>query len=365
MNMNTKNWPILRGAGGVAIAAIMMMAAGCGVPAANPAQPAADDAVASVANYAGDDRQKFLEEGARKEGKLTVFSSTGSPAIDKVVEAFEAKYPYIDVDVPCCLNSPSDVTTRALAELQSGRSNIGVVETFASGINALRQAGMFTTFVSPNSKLQIEEATDVDGYYLTTRSNQRGLAVNTDKIPLADAPKSWDEMVQPEWKGRVSIAGGEAATRLVAYLQDTQPKETLEKFAAQEPQVVEVTARALADMLVSGEVELSPTITRAHIQPAIDKGAPVAWIPVEPVDSISTAIALPAKSPAPHSAMLFIDFITSLEGQKIYVGSGYDSLAPELMRPEDKDTELVFLDGGVDYLDRSNELADLVSKLFR
>jgi iron(III) transport system substrate-binding protein len=318
-----------------------------------------------IAHYTGSDRQKKLEEGAREEGELTVFSSTGDPAISEMVAAFEEKYPFIDVKIPCCVNSPADVTTRAVAEFQSERGEIGVIETFVSGVNALRQVGMLTTFETPNSELQIESATDPDGYFVATRSNQRGLAINTDRIPLAEAPKSWQDLLDPKWKGRFTVAGGEAATRLVAYFQDLEGDGYLEKFADQEPRLVEVTTRALADMLISGEVAMSPTITRAHVAGPIAEGAPVAFIPIEPVDSISTAISLPKESPTPHAALLLIDFMTSAEGQQIYIDNGFDSLAPELMRPEDKDTELVFLDSGMDFLDRSDELADLVATLFR
>jgi len=338
--------------------------AACGTPG-QARKVETPEETARLAHYTGSDRQEVLEKGAREEGRLTVFSSTGDPAISQVIAAFEKKYPFIDVSVPCCVNSPADVTTRAVAEFQSGRSEIGVVETFVSGVNALREGGMLTTFATPNSALQIGSATDPDGFYVTTRSNQRGLAINTDRIPSSEAPRSYDELLEPKWKGRITLAGGEAATRLVAYFEDVEGDDYLEKFAAQDPRLVEVTTRALADMLISGEVELSPTVTRAHVAAAIAEGAPVEFISIEPVDSISTAIALPKESPTPHAALLLIDFMTSAEGQKIYLENGYDSLAPDLMRPEDRDTELIFLDSGVDYLDRSEELADRVAILFR
>jgi iron(III) transport system substrate-binding protein len=348
----------------VPLALTASLLSACGSP--GQARKADTPAVtAELAHYTGSDRQEVLEKGAREEGKLSVFSSTGDPAISEMIAAFEKKYPFIDVSVPCCVNSPSDVTTRAVAEFQSGRSEIGVVETFVSGVNALREGGMLTTFATPNSELQIDSATDPDGYYVTTRSNQRGLAINTDRIPSSAAPRSYEELLDPKWKGRITVAGGEAATRLVAYFEDVEGDDYLEKFAAQDPRLVEVTTRALADMLISGEVELSPTVTRAHVAAAIAEGAPVEFISIEPVDSISTAIALPRESPTPHAALLLIDFMTSAEGQQIYLKNGYDSLAPDLMRPEDKDTELIFLDSGVEYLDRSEELADRVATLFR
>jgi iron(III) transport system substrate-binding protein len=275
----------------VPLALTASLLAACGNPGqANETETSAK--VDELAHYTGSDRQEVLEAGARKEGELTLFSSTGDPAISEMAAAFEKKYPYIDVKVPCCQNSPTDVTTRAVAEFQSGRSDIGVVETFVAGVNALRQGGVLTTFESPNSEFQIDSATDPDGYYLTTRSNQRGLAINTDRVPSSEAPRSYEELVDPQWKGRITVAGGEAATRLVAYFEEVMGEDYLDEFAAQDPQLVEVTTSALADMLISGEVEISPTITRAHLAGAIAEGAPVEFIPIEPVDSISTAVSL-------------------------------------------------------------------------
>jgi iron(III) transport system substrate-binding protein len=347
---------------GLALSLILVASAsGLGIARA---QSPAKGPLAAIAHYSGADRQEFLEKGARQEGKLTVFSSTGDPAISQVVAAFRAKYPYIEVSVPCCLNSPNDVTTRALAEIRSGRSSIGVIETFVSGLNALRQLRALTTFATPNSALQIASATDRDGYYISTRSNMRGVAINTKAIPPETAPKTWQDLLDPKWRGRITLAGGEAATGLLAYLQDTQPKDYLEKFAAQKPRVVHVTARALAEMLIGGEVEISPTITRAHLAGAIAKGAPVEFVPISPVVSISTALGLPAKSPSPHAAMLFIDFMTSAEGQQIYVKNGYESLSPAFMKREDANLTFVFPESDPGYPKRSDELSDLVTRLF-
>jgi ABC-type Fe3+ transport system substrate-binding protein len=151
---------------------------------------------------------------------------------------------------------------------------------------------------------------------------------------------------------------------LIAYLQDTQPGLP-RQAAAQELRLVQVTAWALAEMPISGEVEISPTITKAHISGAIAKGAPVAFIPIPPVLSISTGLALPASSPTPHAAMLFIDFLTSPEGQQIYQKVGFESLSPAFMKPEDANLTFVFPESDPAYVKRSNELTDLLPKLFR
>ena len=194
--------------------------------------------IAAIAHYSGPDRQTFLEEGARKEGKLTVFSSTGDPDITNMVKAFTEKYPFLDVSVPCCLNSPNDVGTRALAEFKSGRNSIGVVETFVANATALRMSDGLTTFTTPSSEELLPDATDPDGYYVATRVGPRGIGVNTKAVPPEDIPKSWNDLLDPKWKGRIAIAGGEAAVSLLAYLQDTQPKDYIDKLVAQEPRTL-------------------------------------------------------------------------------------------------------------------------------
>jgi iron(III) transport system substrate-binding protein len=336
-----------------------------GLLIAMPHIAAANEAVEKVAHYKGADRQAILEQGAREEGELQLFSSTGDPAITNVVNAFEQKYPFVDVTVPCCLNAPTDVVTRAVAEHRAGREEIGLVETFISGINALRSVEMLTTFETPNSAQHVDRATDPDGYYIASRSNQRGLAINTNAIAPEEVPTSWQDLLDPKWKGRITIAGGEAATGLIAYFQDTQPAEYLESFAAQEPRLIEVRARALAEMLIGGEVEISPTITKAHLSAAIEKGAPVRFVPLSPVLSISTGFGLPAESPTPHAAMLFIDFVTSQEGQQIYRDAGFELLFKELMNEEDAKLTFVFPESDPGYPERSNELTDLLTQLFR
>lgn len=332
---------------------------------AGPAAPApAPSGLAAITHYSGAHREAFLEKGARKEGHLTIFSSTGNPAMAAVLTAFTAKYPFLKVDAPCCLSSPTDVTTRAAAELQSTRNTIGVVETYPSGINSLRKLGLLTTFTTPNSKLQVKAATDPDGYFVTTRAVRVGLAINTNLIPADQAPKTWRDLLDPKWKGKITIAGGDAELHLIAFFEATQKKDYLDKFAAQDIQVQQTTQRAVANMLIAGQIAMSANVARAHLLSAISAGAPVKWITGIPVEATTTAVAVPKKSPTPYAAMLFVDFLTSLQGQQVEVDNGYESLVPSMMRPEDRNTKAVFLDVKPSYLDEQSDLADKAQQLF-
>lgn len=322
------------------------------------------DGVVGIAMYEDNDRQEMLEEGAREEGTLTLFSSTGTTPIGDMVSAFQAKYPFIEIQIPCCPSDPAGVVTRATAEFEAGRTEIDVIETFPSGVNVLSTLDVLTPFKSPNEPNYPPDTVGEDGIFLSTRTVQRGLAINTDRIPLEEAPTSWDDLLDPKWKDKITIAGGEAAVRLVAFLLETQGEDYLEALSAQNVTVIEASARAVADQLVSGELQISPTITLAHIAGPIEDGAPVAWVPLAPIDSASTVIALSATAPHPHASMLFIDFVTSEEGQQIYVDNGYESLLPALVAPENEDLDRVYVDFGIDYIERESEYVELVEQYF-
>jgi iron(III) transport system substrate-binding protein len=68
-------------------------------------------------------------------------------------------------------------------------------------------------------------------------------------------------------------------------------------------------------LVSSGEVPMSPTIFDANVTLAKEKGAPVEWRPLEPVVTTVGSAALMSRAPNPHTALLFIDFLLSKEGQ--------------------------------------------------
>ena len=90
-----------------------------------------------------------------------------------------------------------------------------------------------------------------------------------------------------------------------------------------------LSAQALNDLIISGEVEASPTIFRNHVLVAIEKKAPVAWVPMEIVPASTGSTGLSAHAPHPHAAVLFVDFILSPDGQRILENFEYGSAAKD------------------------------------
>jgi ABC-type Fe3+ transport system substrate-binding protein len=99
-------------------------------------------------------------------------------------------------------------------------------------------------------------------------------------------------------------------------------REFLDKLADQEISVQDMAPAALINLVVSGEIPLSPTIFDANVTLAKQKGAPVEWRPLEPVVTTVGSAALLAKASNPHTALLFIDYLLSKEGQQLIMKGG-------------------------------------------
>jgi iron(III) transport system substrate-binding protein len=134
-------------------------------------------------------------------------------------------------------------------------------------------------------------------------------------IPQADAPKTMLDLLNPKWRGRMSIVSTSTGTRWIGNTVESLGREYLDKIAEQDVKVQNMSGAALAGLVVSGEVPLSPTIFDANITQAKRKGAPVDWRPLEPVVTTVAYSGLTLKAPHPHAALLFLDWLHSKEGQ--------------------------------------------------
>lgn len=281
--------------------------------------------VAEIALYKGVDRQQILEEGAKKEGKLLLYTSAIlTQSVQPMVAAFEKKYPYLKVEIFRASND--DIVKKVLPEYQNRVYQADVFETTTGGMVMLKEAKILQPYYSPEIASYPPEAGDKDGMFYPTRESYVSLGYNTKLIAPGEAPKTYQELLDPKWKGKAALsAGGSTAQRWLGGILMTFGEDMVKKLAAQDMAVQNVSGRALADMIISGEVALSPTIYDSHVANSKKKGAPIEWLPIEPVVTNVGQAALASKAPHPNAAMLFNDFLLSEDGQKIYSGTGYGS----------------------------------------
>ena len=114
---------------------------------------------------------------------------------------------------------------------------------------------------------------------------------------------------------------------------------------------------------VSGEVALSPAIYNSHMATSREQGAHVAWRALGGVFPATDAAALAARAPHPFAAMLFIDFVLSIEGQKIFQKLGYSSGRAD-MPAADKPEKIYYIADEPDYAENYEKWLALANEVF-
>lgn len=298
------------------LGALVFLAEFAGMAASAPRMPAT---AAELALYKGADRQYILEEGAKKEGKLA-FYTTGAMqyGVQALVDAFEKKYPYIKVEI--WRSAADTLMSRVLEEYKSGRYLCDVIES--AQLIHVAKTGVLQPYYSPHQAAIDEGAMQKapgEGY-LTVGFREGGLvlAYNTKQISRKDIPKTYQDLLDPKWKGRMAIAGSQSGVSWMSVMLVTYGEDFVKKIAQQKIAVHMASGAALQGMVENGEYIFSPTTLDSYVVTAKQKGAPIDWHPLEPVYVNLGEMALFRQPPHPHAAMLFIDFELSKEGAAIH-----------------------------------------------
>ncbi|MDH3443318.1 MAG: extracellular solute-binding protein, partial [Deltaproteobacteria bacterium] len=292
--------------------------------------------LAELALYKGADREKILLEGAKKEGQLTFYTSNTWVA-GPVSQEFEKRYPFVKANV--WRSDSKSLLKRLTEEVSAGKFLADVVETSPEYMALMIQEKMIQEHHSPELGAYDDDA-KVKGkqgvYAWTNREIYISLGFNTKLIPAAEAPKSIKDLLDPKWKGKMSIAGTTTGTRWIGAVIETMGHEFLAKLSGQDINVQNISGAALAGLVASGEVPLSPTIFNSNIFTHKQKGAPVEWRAIDPVIAGVGTSAMLSNPPHAHAALLFLDYLHSKEGQQAAMKGGLSSARNDIGSLEQK-----------------------------
>jgi iron(III) transport system substrate-binding protein len=291
---------------------------------------------AELALYKGKDREAILVDGAKKEGQVTFYTSNTWMA-GPVSQEFGKKYPFIKTNV--WRSDSKELLKRLTDEAAAGRFIADVVETSPDYMALMIGEKLFQEVFSPelapydnNSKVKGKNGV----FHWTSRELYISLGFNTNLAPPAEAPKTMKDLLEPRWKGKMSIAGTTTGTQWIGAVVEAYGREFLEKIAKQDVNVQNISGAALAELVASGEVPLSPTIFNSNISVAKQKGAPVEWRPIDPVVATTGTSGMIVKAPNPHAALLFLDYLHSKEGQEMVLKGGLSSARKDVASADQK-----------------------------
>jgi iron(III) transport system substrate-binding protein len=262
-----------------------------------------------------------LIEGAKREGKMSLATSVSAAAFPRFMQAFTKLYPFLDVTTGYYAAPTGRVLARVDAEIKAGSLSFDTLH-IASLATYLAYArdGRLLAYRSPELATYPADAQDAGGTWATARVVGVIMAYNRNILPPERAPKSWLDVLKPEFAGRKLItqdaAAGTEFAQIYALERDLGA-DYMKKVAAQKPIVVPTTAQ-LIDQLVRGEALVGFTVDhyRAFESDAAKAGI-TAIYPTEGMPIAAAPIAIFKDAPHPNAAKLFVDFILSHDGQQL------------------------------------------------
>ena len=283
------------------------------------AQGARPTSLADLAKYRGADRERILYEGAKREGSFVWYTSlVPHKEISKV---FMTKYPGVSIDIYRA--DGVTLANRALAEHQARRHIMDAIETTPPPLMPLRDNKMIMPYYSPYlasyPDIAKEKADDGLVWWSTDRESLIGVGYNKNTFQVADLPKRFDDLLKPALKGKMAVASNETGARAIGGIIKAKGEEFVRRLKDQDARPHATSAAGLADLIIRGEVPISFTMVQTNLtQPAATRGAPVGWVPMEVVPVNAGGAAISANAAHPHAALLFVDFLLSPDGQKMY-----------------------------------------------
>ena len=272
-----------------------------------------------LAAYNKPDREKMLYAGAKAEGKVTWYTSLAGDSYKKLAAAYEARYPGVSVE--SYRATRQEMSARILAESQAQRYIADTMETTIPLLKLLKDMNLLVPYFFPTQAKYPDHVKEKAAkglvYWAIDRESHIGLAYNKNLIPAKLAPKNYDGLLRPELKDKIAFAGSDTGVTVTGAMLKFKGEEYVRKLKSLSPAVHNVSGRALLDMVISGEVGVSPTTFRNHVEVSLKAGAPIEWIPMDVVPSNSGSTAVLAKAPHPHAALLLADFILGSGGQRV------------------------------------------------
>ena len=266
-----------------------------------------------AAVYRGADRQARLEKGAKAEGEFVWYTSVNAEDIQRVIELFEKRYPFIKAK-PVRLTS-ARIVQRYTSESQAGTFLADLLDTSDSRIEFFRRKGMLQPYYTPMAENYDKRFLQPQGYWVANRVTMLVLGYNTRLVKAAEAPRRYEDLLDPKWKDQISLEREDSHwfMALMEHWGEQKGKAFFQRLKEQNPRIRSGHTH-LAQLIAAGEDPLSPNIHSQGMASGQRRGAPVDWTNLEPVVASSNVSALAKNAPHPHAALLFLDFILDKEG---------------------------------------------------
>ena len=277
---------------------------------------------ASLAQYDGPDRTQKLIAAAQKEGSLALYTSFAEKDLPPLTGAFEKRY---GVKVRIWRANSEKVVQRTLAEAAARRHEVDAIHSSALEMEALHREKILQAVALPRSTELIKGALRPHGEWIATYLSIWVQAYNTRLIAKAELPRTFQDLLDPKWKGRLGIEGNipEWYATVALHMGEENGIRFFRELVARNGISVRTGHSLLNNMVAAGEVPLALTMYQFLAEAAKRKGAAIDWFVLEPTVARMSGVGIALHAPHPSAALLFYDFMLSVEAQKVLLSLDY------------------------------------------
>lgn len=263
---------------------------------------------------------------ARAEEKVVWYTGTSVEASDDLTKMFTEK---TGIPSEFFRAGGLKVAQKFEQEVKANQVMASVVSTaIPSLIAQWARDGLIMEYDSPEHSAYPESVV-IAGFAAPITADPQSPAYNTELVSPEEAPKTWEDLLDPKWKGKMTMvdatsSGG--ALHWYSAMRKHFGKEYMEKLSEQDI-LVRTGGGDVVNTLISGERPIAAILTQYHALKPISKGASLRLVtPPEGVPINFNAIFIPAAAPNPEEGKKFLDFALSKEAQtflseKYFTGS--------------------------------------------
>lgn len=282
----------------------------------------------------GSDNKASDGQDGKIAGKIMIYTSI-YPDIIEVVKP-EVKKAFADLDVAWFQGGTEKVLAKMAGEMQANKVSADLVMVAdPSYYLTLKDKGMLLEYISPESE-QINLEKDANGAWVPVRISNMVIAYNTEKVKPEDLPKSWQDLTDPKWKGKIAMPNpllSGTAYVAVGALADKYGWEFFDKLKANDLKIEEGNS-AIQNKLLNGEYLIVVILEENILKMAGTKNEPVKVIyPEDGVVMIPSPIGIMSTTNNVAGSKAMVDWWLSQEGQKAIVAGWMHSVRDDVGTP--------------------------------
>ena len=266
---------------------------------------------------------KLIELAKKEGGRVVVYGSIENDTMDLIAAAFKKK---TGLEVDYWRDAANKVTDRVTAESRAGKPQADVVLTTTSTMRLIQKDGFLAKYDSPSAKAFPKTVTDPN-LGPAYRSTVIGVVYHTGIVKPSEAPKSLEDLVKPQYKGKVVVPDPSQHTttaQWLASLHKIMGVEKADKFihdlAATKPLLVPSLTPA-GERITTGETPIGIAFLKNVVFYGRN-GVPLDYVRLGKFMGDGQSITLAARSPHVSAGKAFIDYFLGEESLKIMANIG-------------------------------------------